>query len=193
MFAVSYLGSAACKARFSFYKQHFFRFEIILIALWELKFMTPTSLRINAVTLKTNIVTSSDASWRSTSRENGSLSRFARTAAIISDGDKSVYQSSRMRPPLTASGRSWRRSSDRERRSRSISINFPLLSLHLLSRKEKKRGKLFLVHRKDTSFMLFERRAPRVPQLFQSHDCRAKNGLYKCGKIAFFPYSQKNI
>lgn len=67
------------------------------------------------------------------------------------------------------------------------------LSCRLLSTKEKKRGKLFLVHRKDTSFMLFERRASRVPKLFQSHDCRAKNDLYKCDKIAFSPYSQKNL
>lgn len=41
--------------------------------------------------------------------------------------------------------------------------------------------------------MLFERRAPRVPELFQIHDCRAKNDLHKCDKIAFFLYSLKSI
>lgn len=87
------------------------------------------------------------------------------------------------RPPLTTSGRSCGRNSDRGAgTNRSISINPPLSSTSLREGREAR--KLFPPRlSKRHEFMRRERREFRVPELSQNHDSAAKNDLISATRI----------
>lgn len=131
------------------------------------------------MTLKTNIVTSSSphASWRLTSRENGPLSRSARTATIIRDGDKSVYQSILSRVLLWQPREEAGEGAATEEPARVA--RYPLTpSLTGFPRGRRSEvGKLFPRRSsKRHEFMRREWREFRIPKLsHQNHESRTKN------------------